>query len=484
MRITTSKPEGTILSAIGKYKEFIAPTYGPAGKKVLIVNSEYSHEAVDDGRRSSQAFELEDVLENAVIQYVRETTRKGKDGTTTAGLIMSSLVEEAFRGYDDVLGNTDRHGRSLSLRKGLDEAIKAVRKSSKKLKTRDELYSIAYNSYNDDRIASLVADTVFAVGKDGVISVEDSKSTQTTAETVQGMEIPKGYFSPYLTTAGDVAELSNPSVLVVNGKVNTFAEIAKCLIATDPQTGHKKFANMSVVVVAEGFGDDVLKTCVAYKMMGQLSPVLIEAPGFGNRLDNMTDLAAVLGARVVDGTVVKLADATPEILGACETVRATAEKTVFLGGKGKTKEYVAELRKLAPAIESEKDTLARRIAVIEGGVAVVKVGAYTENEQKAIKAKVENAVNSALIAYRGGVVRGAGQALAEIETSSELLNIALKAPRKQLEENGAQYLDEDAVDPADVVITALEAAVSVAVGLITMGGISTIKREKKEDIRY
>lgn len=477
MRITTNKPEGIILSAVTKYEEFVSPTYGPAGKKTLIINSEFSHEAVDDGRRSSEAFELEDERENAVVQYVKETTQKGKDGTTTAAILMSSIVKDTLKDYENDFAEKDRHGTALSLRKGLKEAVSQIKDISKPIKTKKELEAIAYNSYNDEHTAKLVAETVHRIGRDGILAVEDSKLTETTVEVVNGLEIHKGYFSPYFINDGENAVIENPAILIVNKKINLFAELAP-VIQKLTQSGKKEF-----VILAEGFGDDVLNKCVVYRSMGAFVPLLVEAPGVGDRLENMQDVAAVVGATVIDDKLIKLSEATVEHFGSADTVKATRDKTTFLGGKGKTKEYLDALRTKHEESTSDfdKDKTSRRIAAISGGVAVIKVGAYTENEQKATKAKVENAVAAAQIAFRGGVVPGAGKTMASIKTSSEVLNSALKAPRKKLEENGAKYLDEDAVDPAEVVITALEAAVSIAVGLITMGGVSVPKRKRDRD---
>lgn len=476
MKLTSSKPERIILSAVKKYVEFIAPTYGPAGKKILIVANEFNHEAVDDGKRSSQAFELEDELENAVIQYIKETTQKGKDGTTTAGLIMSNIVLEAFKDLDDQLKTPDYHGMFVSLKKGLTEAVKQIKRT--KIKTKEELYAIAHNSYNDEAIAKLIADTIFTIGKDGVLAIEDSKGVETTVEVVNGLELPKGYSSPYFINQDDKVVLENPAILIVNKKINLFNEVAPIIKqALDNQA-------RDFVIIAEGFGDDVVNKCITHKMMGGFRPLLIEAPGAGEKLDYLQDIAAVVGATVADDKTLKLDKVTlKEHIGTCEAIKAQKDKTVILGGAGKTKDYVAKLKEqLGKETNNfQKDRLALRIAALSGGVAVIKVGAYTENEQKGIKAKVENAVNSAQIAFKGGVVPGAGKALLDIATSSELLNEALKAPRKQLEANGAKYLDEDTVDPADVVITALEAAVSIAGGLITMGGISAPKRKKEKD---
>ena len=477
-KITTSRPEATILSAVTKYEEFVAPTYGPAGKRILIVRSEFNHEAVDDGRRSSEAFELDDELENGVIQYVKETTQKGKDGTTTAAIVMSSLVKQSFEGHDDMFARKNRHEIASGLRKGLGEAVTQIKDMAKPIKTRKELQAIAFNSYNDDKVAKMIAELVHDTGKDGIITVEDSRGTDTVTERVAGFEIPKGFLSPYLTNDGEKAEAEDVAVLVIPRKINLFAEVGVLLQELVVKSGKKQFA-----IFAEGFGDDMINKCVGYKVMGHFTPILVELPAVGDKNAHASDIAAVTGATVIDGKVVRLEEAKAEHAGHADKIRSTREKTTVIGGSGKTKDHVASLAALKENTENafEKDALERRIAAVLGGIAVVKVGAYTENEQKAVKAKVENAVAAAQIAFRGGVVPGAGKSMSSVKTSSDILNEALKAPRKRLEDNGAEYLDEDAVDPAEVVITAIEAAVSVATGLITMGGIVVPERKRDKN---
>lgn len=480
MKITRSKPEQVILTAVKKYVEFIAPTYGPAGRKILIVKSEFDHEAVDDGKRSSDAFEIENEFENAVVQYIKETTQKGKDGTTTAVLIMSSLVQEAFKDLDNEFGNKDYHGMALSLRKGLDEAIKKIQKASKAIKTKDELYTVAYNSYKNPEIAELVADTVFKVGKDGVIAIEDSQTTETSIEVVNGLELNKGYVSPYFinTEGKEEVQIKEAKVLLINRKVNSLMEIKHLVTTTLPNGQLAPVQN--IVIIADEFGDDIINRFIVMKATMGVSSLLIQTPSSPNKLELLKDIGIVTGATVIDDKLIKLADAKPEVFGGADSIVTSKDKTKVIGGYGKRpdiKVYIDGLKALTPQTNHEKDQQTQRIAKLSGGIAVLKLGAYTDNELKGKKTKVENAINSAQLAFKGGVVPGAGKTFLDIETSSKLLNEALKAPREQLEENGKQYLDEGTTDPTEVLTTALTTAVSIAEGLITMGGISTQKRK-------
>ncbi len=480
MKLTTNSPQKVILSAVRQYVDFLAPTYGPTGKKILIVENEMNHKAVDDGRMSSQAFEIRDEFENAVVKYIKETTEKTyqrvKDGTTTSALLMGAIIEEAFKNVDNELVETDYHGLTLSLRKGLEEAVKKIEASGKKIKTKEELYDIALNSFNSEPIAKLVADTVFKIGKDGVIAIEDSQAMDTTVEIVQGLELNKGFASPYLiNTQHNHVIVKNPLVLLVNKRIELFNEVV-------PVLKQVMEAKRQIVIVAEGFGEGLINSVIAQKFMsqGNFNPLLIETPGYGDKLESLKDISVITGANIVDKALT-LDKVTMDDLGQVESVDSTKDKTTILGGKkADLKAYVENLKGTAND-KFAQEKLDKRIASLLGGIAVIKVGAYTENEQKYIKAKLENCVNATQLAFKEGVTAGAGKTYESIKTSSELLNNALKAPRKQLEKNGKAYLDDNVVDPTGVLIAGLETAVSIASGLITMGGISTEQRKRDKD---
>lgn len=482
MKITNSKPEAIILSAVRQYVNFLAPTYGPAGKKILIIESEFSHKAVDDGRMSSQAFEIKDELENAVVQYIKETTEKTyqrvKDGTTTSALIMGAIVEEAFKDIDNELKDTDSCGIVLELKKGLEEAVKKIEKSSKEIKTKEELHAIALNSFNDEAMAKLVSTLVLEVGKEGIIAIEDSQGMETECEVVQGLELAKGYASPYLiNTQNNRTIIKNPLLLLVNHRIETFNEIV-------PILKQALEAKRQIAIIAEGFGEGTMTSIITRKFMsqGNFNPLLIETPGYGaDKLETLKDIAVITGGKVVDKQYT-LENITLNDLGQADSIDASKDKTIILGGKGKKTELNAHIEtlKVPNANKYEQEKLTKRIAALTGGIAVLKVGAHTENEQKWLKAKLENAVNATQLAFKEGVVAGGGKTYDSLKTSSEILNVALKAPRKQLEKNGKAYLDDKVVDPTGVLVAGLETAVSIASGLITMGGISVPKRKYDE----
>lgn len=485
MKIVQTKPLNTIIRAVNNYAEFISPTYGPAGKKTLISLSEYSVRAIDDGHESSKDFELENEFENAVVSYVKEATEKTNnrvgDGTTTAVILTRAIVKEVTKDAQDVFSNKNYHGKVLEIEKATKEAIQQIKDKAKKIKTKQELFHVAYNSYNNKEIATLISDTLFQIGEEGIISIEDSASVNTEIEMVQGLELEKGLLSPYfINTANEQAILHNPRVLIYKKRIESFNTILP-IIKNIVEAGKKE-----ICIVAEGFSNDVINNVIMYKLKGIFSPILIEAPGFGDaKQENIENIAAVTGAIIIDSDILRPEDVNPQHLGDAEKITCKKDKTTIIGLAKNQKEVNKRVIKLKARLETaskfEKDTLNKQIASLTGGIALIKVGANTENEQKAIKAKVEDAVNATKVAFKDGIVKGAGMTYIELKTSSSLLNSALLAPRNQLTENGEEYLDSKVTDPAGVLIAALETASSIACGLLTIGGIIAMKREKKED---
>lgn len=482
MKITQAKSLGTIKSAVKAYVDFIAPTYGPAGKKILIA-SEYGVKAIDDGHDVSKEFEMENEFDNAVISCIKEATAKTNDrvgdGTTTAVILTGAIVEEVIKDIHDPFAKTNYHAEAREIVKASKEAVAYIQDKAKKIKTKEELYKIAKNSYNNEEISKLISDTLFKIGTEGVLLVEDSQGVTTEVEIIKGLDLEKGYTSPYfVNTEKEECILNNPHVLVVNKRIDFFAELVP-IIKKIIDSGNKEF-----IIIAEGFGEDVVNNLIISKIRGIFSGLIIEAPGFGDRTDILQDIATITGASVANSTTLKLEDMTLEDVGMARKVISKKDKTSILDGKGTKEALDSRINKIHDIMDGQtsynKERSQKRIASLIGGIALIKVGANTENEQKAIKAKVEDAVNATKIAFKDGVVKGGGKLYAEIKTSSVILNKALKKPRLQLEENGSEFLDENTTDPAGVLIAALETATSIACGLITIGGIIAIKR-KKED---
>lgn len=483
MKITQSDTKKTILRALDKYTSLILPTYGPAGKKVLIATNEFSLKAADDGHAVSAEFEIENEFENAVIMYIREATSKTNsrvgDGTTTAVVLTNAIVSQVIPKEDDPFASTNFHKEAQEIQRATLEAVQYIKDSSQKIETADELYKIAYNSYNNEKIARLIADTIFKIGKDGVLAIEDSHSTDTEVEIVEGVQIDKGYASPYLINNDkDEVVLNEPRFLLVNSNLDRFMDVVPALKLLF-ENGRKDF-----VIMADSFGEDFLGQMIMNKIKGSFSPLLVINPGFGDgRTETLKNIASVVGATIFDKNT-KLEMATLEDFGEAKKIVAKKDKTTIMGGnEAKIGMRIGALQvQLEEATqEFTKEKLKKDIASLKGGIALIKIGANTDNEQKSIKMKVEDAVNATKVAFQDGVVAGGGKTFGAITTSSKILNEALKAPRKLLEENGKEMLDEDVTDPAGVLIAALETASSIACGLLTMGGIIATKRKEEKE---
>ena len=473
-----------VLSATEKYYNYVAPTYGPVGKSVLI-DEGYSLRAVDDGKIASQSFELDDECENAIIKYIRQAANKTDDrvgdGTTTAAVITTSLVKEILEHKDFSVAKSVPK-EVASIQKGLLEAIKKIRKESKKVKTKNELYEVAFNSFNDKETATLVSETLFELGKDAFISVEDSQGTTMEKEVVSGLQIEKGFASPYLITSErGHCEIASPAVLLVNKKIDSFDSLVK-LLTPMVNTGKK-----DIVVVADGFSDDVIRNTIVSKIQGLIRPLLVDIPGFGTgKAHVLKDICAIVGGRVVDPQGGDdIAASSVEWFGSAELVRSDRNITTFLNGGGSQKERQSRVSELQRDLEAaaspmEIERIKKRIAQLSGGVAIIRVGALTEHEQKTKRAKVDDAVNATTVAFRGGLSLGGGMTFSNIETSSETLNKALKLPRELLEKNGKEFLSDGVYDPTEVLIAALETAVSTASGLVMLSGVNAIKDKEEE----
>lgn len=481
-KLTTAHAKQYVLSALDKYYDFVSPTYGPAGRQVLIDNGVMVR-AIDDGKIASQEFEIENEIENAVIKYIRqasaETDDRVGDGTTTAAVLTVDMVRQILT-VKDFQKQKDILSEVLAVKKALPEAVKQIRKGSKQVDSKEQLYAIAYNSFNDEGVAKLISDTLFEIGKDGFISIEDSRGVSTEKEIVSGLQIEKGLLSPYfISNEKGQAIINAPQIIVINSRVSSFQELIP-VITTLMENGNKEF-----VIVADSFEQDVIQNIIVNRMKGVFNALLIESPGYGSQKVNyLIDIASVVGATLIDPQKGdSLESITLDKAGFVEVVRVDKNTSTFINGKGRVTGRVKELKTELEQAQNafEREGLTRRIAQLEGGIAVIRVGALTEGEQKTRRAKIEDAVNASKSAFKGGLSEGAGKTFEKIKTSSETLNTALKSPRKLLEENGKDWLDEDTLDPTEVLVASLETAVSTACGLVSLSGIVAPKQEKKEN---
>lgn len=472
-KLIDSQPQNTILNAVKEYRSVLGPTYGPAGQGVMIYDGRRS-KLVDDGQMASQAIEIKSELHQAIIAFIKEAAEKTNarvgDGTTTAAILLCELITTVFETEKFAI-TTKKNFRSeiVELTKGLTEATTAIRKSAKKIKSKEDLVAIAKNSYNNEEIAKLIADLVFKTGAQGAITVEESQGVQTDSTLTQGLELDRGYASPYLAPTPTV-KMKNPQVLLSTKAFDRFVDLATIL--KDEIETKKK---VDFLIVAESFSDETIAGVVINNSRGT-NIMLVQAPSFGDHKTNLlNDIAALTGATVLDPK-----KGEDFAFGTAETVLITKSATTLINGKDMAP-YVKTLEPKEPLSAYEQERLDRRIASLLGGVGIIKVGANTESEMLTMKAKVEDAVHATQAAFRSGTVQGGGLTYSGIETSSKLLNTILKAPRKQLEDNGVEYLSKDAKDPAEVLIAALESAISIGIGLLNTGAIVAEKREDKEN---
>lgn len=484
MKKYTVIPHSTILSAINKLEDFVKVTYGPAGRGILIDNS-ITQDVIDDGFIAIEEFQLEDELENAVIGYVKEASRKTNgragDGTTTSFLIMCAILREAFADLEISLEKQDFQAKVDELRKGLDVAIKYIKKSSIKISTLPELEAIALNAYRNPEMAKVVAKIVKDVGIDGIVTLEDSETMETTSSVVMGMSFDRGYVSQYmaLNTNGDI-QLKNIPILVTDEVINDMAVLTP-IIQQLIEKGQRE-----LLIIAETVEGTALNNITLNKIKGAFNCVVVKSPGYGEqRIGVLEDIAISVGSTLLTKNMGRpLSSITMQDLGKSEKVLVTKDNTIIINGAG-TKSAIKSraeyLKSLIPGITAfEKSKVNDRIAKLSGGIGVIRVGAATDTEARTIHRKIEDAVHATQLAYKDGVVAGVGLLLDSIKTGSPLLDIAFKRPYQVLEDNGKKYLTKDAQDATGVVVASIESAVSVASNLIVCGGIITNKIEKDE----
>lgn len=471
MKIYTTIPQSAILSAVTKLESYIKCTYGKAGRGILIDNGLYQS-VVDDGFLALEEFELEDELENTVILFIKEATRntnkKAGDATTTSILILCALVKEALSNNYSL--NNDLYGIGQDLKKGLEIAVKQIRKLSKKVTTIEDLKQIALNAYNNPTLAEMVAEIVYKIGVDGVVSIEDSESMDTSYDITVGMTIDRGFSSQQMIPDSGKVELINPAIIITDQDVRDWNELSP-VINKVVAGGYK-----SMLLICESVTDSAFNGMITNGL------IAVKAPGFGNeKIEVLKDLAIVLG-----GKVSKLSSFSIDDIGTAKRVVVQKEETNFVQGRG-TEEQISERVKVIKenikgSTPVEKARMEERVAKLLGGVAVIKVGALTNTELIATKMKLDDTIHTTQLALKEGKILGGGVSLMQVKSGCLLLDNALKYPREVLEENGKKYIDKDVYDSTGSVIVALESAISVASDLIVSGGIITTKIKKDERV--
>jgi chaperonin GroEL len=513
-----------LIAGVDKLANAVKVTLGPKGRNVVLDKGYGSPVITKDGVTVAKEIELEDKNEEIGASLVKEVASKTNedvgDGTTTATVLAQAIVRAGMR---NVIAGANPVALNRGLHKGVEAIVAYLKAHVAKPVEEDEIANVAAISANDREIGEKIAAAMKEVGKDGVITVEESQSFGMEIETVKGMRFDKGYLSPYMVTNPDrmEAELENPYVLITDKKVSAIDDILPVLEAV-AQTGRKE-----LVIIADDVDGQALATLVVNKLRGTFTVLAIKAPGFGDRRKEMLqDIAVLTGGRVITEDLgLKLANTKIEDLGRARKISSTKENTTIVEGSGDEqaiKDRVAQIRKLIDQSDSDfdREKLQERLAKLAGGVAVIKVGAATETEMKEIKHRIEDAVGATKAAVEEGVVPGGGVALIRAMKALDSLNLndeemlaveilrsALEEPVRQIAKNagfeGAVVVDaikkqsgnfgfnaatgeyEDMVsagiiDPAKVTRSALENAVSIA-GMILTTEAVVFEIPKKEE---
>ena len=512
-----------LLAGVDKLADTVKITLGPKGRNVLIEKSYGSPLITNDGVSIAKEVELEDQVENMGAQLVKEVATKTNDvagdGTTTATLLTQAIVREGFK-------NVTAGANPMVLKRGIDGAVEAavdyLKNSAKKVDDKESIAQVASVSAGDQEIGRLISEAMDKVGKDGVITVEESKSLGTTLDVVEGMQFDRGYLSPYMAANSEKMEavLDHPYILLTDKKVSNIQEIVP-LLEDIMKSGSK------LLIVADDVEGEALATLVVNKLRGTLDVVAVKAPGFGDRRKAMMeDIAILTGGTVISEELgYELKETTIDMLGRAETVKVNKDHTVIVNGNGsrtEIKERIDSIRAEAEETTSDfdREKLQERLAKLAGGVAVINAGAATETELKDKKLRLEDALNATRAAVEEGIVSGGGVALigaipavteyadsleGDMRTGAKIVERALEEPVRQIAENAGfegsvvvskvkespegigfnaasdeyvNMIDAGIVDPVKVTRSALQNAASVSGMLLTTeAGITEIKED-------
>lgn len=515
-------------AGVDKLANAVKVTLGPRGREVILEKKWGSPVVTKDGVSVAKEIELSDPYENMAAQLVKEVASKtadvAGDGTTTATILTQAIYEEGLKAVAS-------GANPVYVKRGIDEAVKIIieelKKLSKPVSGRKEIEQVATISANNDpEIGKIIADAMEKVGKDGVITVEESKSAETVLEVTEGMQFDRGYLSPYFVTNPEKMEavLENPYILIYEKKINNIRELLPVLEKV-VQT------NKPLLIIAEDVEGEALATLVVNHIKGVLKVCAVKAPGFGERRKAMLQDIAILtgGTAITEDLGIKLESVDLDMLGKADKVVVDKDNTTIIGGKGNPEDIKARIEQIKKQIETttseyDKEKLQERLAKLAGGVAIIKVGAATEAELKEKKDRVDDAVHATKAAVEEGIVPGGGVAL--YRASRALCNIkeentdkawgikivknACKVPIKQIAYNAGfegsvvvekikdsenpnygfnaatgEYVDmveAGIIDPTKVVRTALQNAASIAGTMLTAECLVAEIKEKEEKL--
>ena len=487
-------------------------TLGPKGRNVVLDKSYGAPLITNDGVSIAKEIDLKDPYENMGAQLVREVASKTNDvagdGTTTATVLAQAIVKEGMK-------NIEAGANSIVLRKGIrkavDAAVESIKKQSEKVKGKDQIAKVAGISAGDEEVGKMVADAMDKVSKDGVITVEESKTMQTELDLVEGMEFDRGYVRAYMCSDLDKMEANRdaPSILITDKKISNIQDML-------PLLEHVVKMGAKLLIIAEDVEGEALTTLIVNKLRGTFNVVAVKAPGYGDRRKEMLqDIAILTGGQVISSDLgLELKDVTVEQLGRCKSVKVTKDKTTIVDGEGEKKDIEDRIAQIKQQISTttsdfDKEKLQERLAKLAGGVAVIRVGAATETEMKEAKLRMEDALNATRAAVEEGIVSGGGSAYIHAQaavqkvvdslegdekTGAKIILKALEAPLYTIADNAGlegavivnevknrkagegfdaynetyvNMIDAGIIDPAKVTRTALQNAASVAASLLT-----------------
>lgn len=513
----------SLMKGVDQLANAVKVTLGPKGRNVMIGKSYGAPTVTKDGVSVAKEVELSDTYENLGAQMAKEVASKTSDtagdGTTTATVLAQAITREGLK-------NVAAGANPMDIKRGMDAAVAAVieklDKMAVKINGKEHIAQVAtISANNDSEIGDLLADAMEKVGKDGVITLEESKTAETTLEVVEGMQFDRGYLSPYFATNTDTMEvnLENPFILLYDKKISSMKDLLPILEQVAKQ-------GKSLLIVAEDVDGEALATLVVNKIRGTLKVAAVKAPGFGDRRKSMLQDIAILtgGALVSEETGAKLEDAPISVLGRAKSVTITKDNTTIVEGAGDAANIKARVNQIKKQIETttsdyDREKLQERLAKLAGGVAVIKVGAATEVEMKEKKDRVDDAMHATRAAVEEGIVPGGGVALiraanaidalkfdnADEQTGAKIIRRAIEEPLRQIVKNAGledsvivnkvkegkdgfgynaktdayeDLIQAGVIDPAKVTKTALKNAASIASMLLST---DCVIAEKKED---
>ena len=514
----------SLLEGVNKLADTVKVTLGPKGRNVVLDKSFGAPLITNDGVTIAKEIELEDKFENMGAILVKEVSTKTNDvagdGTTTATVLAQSMIKE---GVKNVAAGADPMAIKRGIDKAVNTAVDGLKEISSEVNGKEDIARVASISANNKEIGNLIADAMEKVSKDGVITIEESKTSQTELNVVEGMQFDKGYLSPYMTTDTEKMEavLDNPYILITDKKISNIQEILPLLESLMQESG-------KLLIICDDMEGEALSTLILNKLRGVLNVVVVKAPGFGDKRKSMLeDIAILTGGEVITSDLgLELKDTTVAQLGRAKQVKVQKENTIIVDGAGDKEKIAQRVAQVKAQIEEtksdyDKEQLQERLAKIAGGVAVIGVGAATEVEMKDKKLRIEDALSATKAAVEEGIVAGGGTALINVipkvsklvesleggeQLGAKIVLTALEEPVKQIARNSGlepavivdkvknsnpgigfdaseeRYVDmkkEGIVDPTKVTRSALQNAASIASMVLTTESLVTDVPEDK-----